>query len=338
MIGKLRDALAANPPREIHALIKLMGTALIDDQYRALVNREREIFPDFAERQRLLEMGYFLGPDLVKLIHASGDGSGTTVHVVGSLLEQLIKWMLVLDASVLVPNGLMRYQWNKQRIAHFIALHILDNVLLGPTYVAQKYRQSVPPVFVMKGEDNYTGTGFLVTNRGDGQKFVIVTAKHNVDPADGITFVGFGAAEDVTYTHLADSWVLHPTLDIALMPVACSEAAVPIYPVGTATALSRTITLGYPRIATTDAHYLLAHGGEVNAVVSNYYGEQLLIISNVVAPGNSGGPVLDEAGLCVGMVVKAFETSHEGGVSVANAAIPSGPILDFIAPYLTNPA
>ncbi len=338
MIGKLRDALAASPPREVHALIKLMGTVLIDDQYRALVNSALQVFPDFAKRQKLLEKGYFLGPDLVQLIHVSSDDSGTAVDVVGSLLEQLIEWMLVSDLGVLLPNGLMRYRWKKQRIAHFTALQILDNVLLGPTYVAHKYRQSVPPVFVRKGEDNYTGTGFLVTNRGDGQKLVIVTAKHNIDPADGITFAGFGAAEDVTYTPLADSWVLHPMLDIALMPVACSKAAVPIYPVGTATALSRTITLGYPRIATTDAPYLLAHGGEVNAVVSNYHGERRLIISNVVAPGNSGGPVLDEAGLCVGMVVDAFETSHEGGVSVANSAIPSGPILEFIASYLTNPA
>jgi Trypsin-like peptidase domain len=338
MIGKLRDTLAANPPREIRALIKLMGTVILDDQYRALVNKELKIFPDFAKRRSLLEAGYFLGSDLVQLTHASGDGSGPTVHVVGSLLDQLIEWMLVLDAGVLVPNGLMRYQWNKVRIAQFIAMHILDNVLLGPTYVAQKYRQSVPPVFVKKGEDNYTGTGFLVTNRGDQQKFVVVTAKHNVDPADGITFVGFGTAEDVTYTRLADNWVLHPTLDIALMPVVCSETAVPIYPVGNATALSRTITLGYPRIATTNAPYLLTHGGEVNAVVSNYYGEPRLIISNIVAPGNSGGPVLDEAGLCVGMVVNAFETAHEGGVSVANAAILSAPILEFITPHLANPA
>jgi hypothetical protein len=98
------------------------------------------------------------------------------------------------------------------------------------------------------------------------------------------------------------------------MPVSCSESAVPIYPVGRGGVLTRTITLGYPRIATTDAPYLLAHGGELNAVVSNYYGEERLIISNAVAPGNSGGPVLDEAVLCIGMVINAFETTHDGGV------------------------
>src|SRR5262245_59699935 len=43
-------------------------------------------FPRLAKRQRLLDTGYFLGPDLVQLVHASGDGGGTTVHVVGLLL------------------------------------------------------------------------------------------------------------------------------------------------------------------------------------------------------------------------------------------------------------
>lgn len=337
MLGRLRDALAANPPPEINALINLMGTVAVDDRYRALIQQELKIFPDFAKRQPLLEGGHFLGTDLVQLVLASGDRSGVSVHVVGALLDRLIEWRLVLDSGLLVPNGFVRYQWNKPQIARFMLLRMLDNVLLGPTYVAQKYRQSVPPVFVTKGGDQFTGTGFLSTNRGDVQKFVIVTAKHNVDPADGISFDGFGPAEDVTYEPLAKEWVLHPTLDIALMPVSCSVSPVPIFPVGAAWPLSRTITLGYPRIATTDAPYLLAHGGELNAEVTTYHGEKRLIISNVVAPGNSGGPVLDESGLCVGMVVNAFETTHAGGLSTANAAIPSTAILEFIAPHLMDP-
>lgn len=260
-------------------------------------------------------------------------------QIIGSLLDRLIEWMLVRDVGILVPNGLIRYDWNKPRIALFNSLRILDNVLLGPTYVAEKYRQSVPAVFVQKDGCDYTGTGFLVTNRADAKQFVIATAKHNVDPAEGITFVGLSSPEGVSYTPLARDWTLHPELDMALMPVNSSHEAIPIYPVGEARVLSRTITLGYPRIATTDRPYLLAHGGELNAIVSNYYGEPRLIISNVVAPGNSGGPVLDEAGLCVGMVVASFETEHDSGVkSTANTAIPSRAILDFIAPFVTGPA
>jgi S1-C subfamily serine protease len=82
----------------------------------------------------------------------------------------------------------------------------------------------------------------------------------------------------------------------------------------------------------------LAHGGELNAIVSSYHGDQHLIISNLVAPGNSGGPVLDEAGVCVGMVVNSLETTHDGGISTANAAIPSSVVLDFITPFLSGAA
>jgi S1-C subfamily serine protease len=336
MIGKLKDWIAANPPWELQELIKLVGTVLIEDQYSALVKERLGRSPDFAKRERLLESGYFIGLDFARLVLGKRADNDMSLPTVGSLLEQLIEWMLVTDMGVLGPDTQVRYRWNKPQIALFNRLRILDNVLLGPTYVAQKYRQSVPAVFVQKHGDKYTGTGFLATNRGDAKKFVIATAKHNVDPADGITFIGFNSPEDVSYTSLAENWTLHPQLDIALMPVTCSGAAIPIYPVGDAGVLSRTITLGYPRIATTDGPYLLAHGGEVNAIVSSYYGERCLIISNVVAPGNSGGPVLNEAGLCVGMVVNSFETEHEGGVkSTANAAIPSSAILEFIAPSLT---
>ena len=161
MFGKLRETIAANPPREVGALIKLMGTVVIDDQYLALVNKVLSTSPQFTERKSLLEAGHFLGSDLVKLVHASGDGNGTSVHIVGSLLDRLVEWMLVSDVGVLIPNGCVRYQWNQKQIALFIALHCLDNVLLGQSYVAQKYCQSVPSIFVRNGGDDYTGTGLL---------------------------------------------------------------------------------------------------------------------------------------------------------------------------------
>jgi S1-C subfamily serine protease len=110
-------------------------------------------------------------------------------------------------------------------------------VLLGPSYVARKYRQSVPPIFVRKGQDEYTGTGFLASNKASEGKRVIVTAKHNVDPVEGITFSAFGSPDGVSYRGLAQAWTLHPSVDLAAMPVECSEVPIPIYPVGTRAAL-----------------------------------------------------------------------------------------------------
>ncbi|RVP99219.1 hypothetical protein CN070_18120 [Sinorhizobium meliloti] len=98
------------------------------------------------------------------------------MQVVTSMLHQLNDWMLVSDTGLLVPNAYARYNWNKPSITQLIALKILDNILLGPAYVAQKYGQSVPAVFVRKRGDEYTGTGFLATNRTDATKHVIVTA------------------------------------------------------------------------------------------------------------------------------------------------------------------
>ncbi|MBB4010268.1 S1 family peptidase [Allorhizobium taibaishanense] len=333
MVARVLDEIGTNPPKEIRALIKLLGLAAQPDPYRDFINENSSRLPNFEARKSLLEGGYFQPQDFLHLLHACGDGEGTSTSALMPLLRRLIEWGLVVDQSMFGSHAFVNYSWSQPRIALFVTLRVVDNVLLGPSYVARKYRGSVPAVYVRRGEDEYTGTGFLATNRGDGLKCVIVTAKHNVDPEEGITFVGLNKPEGSTFNPISGNWILHPKLDLALLEVEYNNTIAPIFPIGNPSVLTRTITLGYPAIATTDSSYLLAHGGELNAIVNTYHGEDRLIISNVVAPGNSGGPVLDEAGLCLGVVVNSFETQHEGGVEKANSAIPAKHVLDFIGPY-----
>lgn len=333
MVARLLDEIGTNPPKEIRTLIKLLGLAAQPGPYRDFLNKNSSGLPNFETRKSLLESGYFGTQDFLHLLHACGDGEGTSTSVVMPLLRRLIEWGLVVDQSMFGSHAVVNHAWNTARIAVFVTLRIVDNILLGPSYVARKYRGSVPAVYIRRGEDEYTGTGFLATNRDDGRKCVIVTAKHNVDPEEDITFLGLNNPESSIFSPINGKWVLHPKLDLALLEVECDDTTVPIFPIGTPSVLTRTITLGYPRIATTDSSYLLAHGGELNAIVNTYHGEDRLIISNVVAPGNSGGPVLDEAGLCLGVVVNSFETQHEGGIEKANSAIPAKHVLDFIGPY-----
>ncbi len=332
MIAKLIDELATTPPPELGALIRLLEIVIDQKSYRDLFVEVFKEFPNFEKRQTSFELGHFNDLEFTQLIHACGDGRRTTIYLLQPLLQRLKDWGLVLDNGAFGGNS-FKYQWHRKRISGFAALGILDNVLLGAGYIAMKYRRSVPAIFINKNGDDYTGTGFITTSRPDSAKYVVITAKHNVDADYGIKFINFSKPEGYEYKPLSEKWILHPKLDLALLPIQCSALPVPIFPVGSPMILSRTITLGYPRIATTDDSYVLAHGGELNAIVNTYFGDQHLIISNAVAPGNSGGPVLDEAGLCIGLVVSSFETEHEGGVNKANAAIPSRDILDFIAPH-----
>lgn len=336
MIKKLKDFIAEDKPEEVRAFINLLEKISDEDNYKLLLCEHSKIFPKSNEQKQLLELGYFSGTDLIQLIHIISNGAGVNVPVVNALLNQAIDWLLVSDHGLSFPNAIVRYRWNNQQVKLYKNLHIIDNIILGSTYITQKYRQSVPAIFVRKGDDQYTGTSFLTANWENPQKKIVVTAKHNVDPDGGVTFFEIKSLHGVSYTPQDLNWTLHPQLDVAYMPVTCSDTVTPIFLTSRASALTRTITLGYPRIATTDGPYLLAHSGELNAIVSSYDGSQHLIISNIVSPGNSGGPVLDEAGLCIGMVTNSFETRHEGGISTASAAVPSSAMLDFITPVLTK--
>lgn len=335
MVARLLDEIGINPPKEIQALIKLLELAAQPDRYREFVQNNLSALSNYEARKSLLQSGWFSIQDFLFLLHACGDGEGTNTVALMPLLGRLSEWGLITDHAEFGGHATSpNHRWQTTRIASFVALRIVDNILLGPSYVARKYRGSVPAVYVRRGTNEYTGTGFLATSGGNGgQKRVIVTAKHNVDPEEGISFIRLNEPEGRIFNPISNEWILHPKLDLALLEVECDDTISPIYPIGIPLMLTRTITLGYPSIATTDASYLLAHGGEVNASVNTYYGEDRLIISNVVAPGNSGGPVLDEAGLCLGVIVNSLETEHEGGIEKANSAIPAQHVLDFITPY-----
>lgn len=335
MIARFSDSFHNARPPEYDALIRLLVAFLSDEQYNALLEKQLKPMPRFAERRKLLELGHFSLFDLINLLLATGAENGVNPRTVAELLRRLTEWSLVTDNDMGMDGQTVRYQFNKAAIGLFGTLGLIDNVLLGRAHIVAKYKASIPAIVVEKDGRERIGTGYLVHNHYKGQHFSgqgwIATARHNIDPDAGIKFLRFAETDPVTYHPLRDSWILHKTRDIAAMPVQVMGIATPIYPFGTAAVLSRTISMGYPTISSTDRAYLLAHNGEVNATVTSYMDQQeYLLISNSVAPGNSGGPVLDDAGLLVGMVVQALEGEYEGGISKANAAIPALEIMSFL--------
>lgn len=332
MIDKLLGSSIFDQPREVQGLLKLLDIASERSKYIDFLHNIKSTINDFENRREVLSIGHFIGNDFVSFIHKCCVETGVRVPVASELLKRIVDWGLVYDNEIMFSNKKFRYQWNFERIKAYYDLNIIENVVIGINSSIIRYFDSVPAIFVEKDGNKYTGTGFVASTKINSKKCVIVTAKHNVNSEEGVRFIDFGPSNDIIFNRIKQKWILHPNEDLAAMPIQYESGPIRMYPVSHAKVLSRTVTLGFPQIGTSDGPYLLASSGELNAIIKTYYGEERLIISNAVQPGNSGGPVLDEAGLCMGMVVSAFEAKHEGGVSVINSAIPSKVIYEFIDP------
>lgn len=222
MAPKLSDLISVLRPKEAISLVRLMECVLDKERYASLIEARLSNTPRYNERKQLLAAGHFSGSDLATLLMATGPDSGVSLSILGPLIARLIEWNLAGDADLLVPTGMTRYHWNAKLIRQFKEFGILDNVLLGPSYVVQKYQRSVPAILVTRGDDIHTGTGFLVSSKHGP---VIVTAKHNVDPDNAIKFDRFHSEEGETYQALKDQWILHGTQDIAFIPVTVEPTA-----------------------------------------------------------------------------------------------------------------
>jgi hypothetical protein len=94
------------------------------------------------------------------------------------------------------------------------------------------------------------------------------------------------------------------------------------------------VTFGYPKIPFADRNYLAVHSGEINAVFGTTSKEEMFLISNQVAPGSSGGPVVDEKGFLAGLTAKAFQGKMEPDADFLiswNAAVTFKRIRAFLA-------
>jgi S1-C subfamily serine protease len=82
-------------------------------------------------------------------------------------------------------------------------------------------------------------------------------------------------------------------------------------------------TLGFPHVPCAISH-AVGHRGEVNGFANLFLGgSDIILISNLVSPGNSGGPVLDRDGFCVGMSIKWLEGEWDGEKARFSAALPA---------------
>lgn len=220
-----------------------------------------------------------------------------------------ILWDRLLEAGVVMKavasmKGIpfADHQINQGLLLWHLRDRTFANLFASPARLPERYAGAVAAVDVLIKGDQSRGTGFVVQE--DYRQF-FVTCKHNVDPADGIALEAVtSVAGDVL--QLGDM-VLSGRYDIAVArltrridgPCFVLSDAVEVF--------DEMFTLGYPMVPRAES-VLLGHRGEMNGR-ANLYMERCpaLLISNLVSPGSSGGPVLTRDGHCVGMTIRWLE-------------------------------
>jgi hypothetical protein len=273
------------------------------------------------------------------------DDAGGHLHEIGEAFQ------LLLDTGILtIPYAIMKrdmpfgeesnhgsqhYTLNKNLAHYLIKNRLIYNHLFGFDYIIKRYTNSVFKIEV-KGDDvTSIGTGWLYdVNTNNLESPVLRFVITNSHVVDGFKSIIVKNKSDTIIPHLSiDSFLTTDGIDIALIQIAYDNTAPPFVLEPNVPLLEDIITIGYPSVPLSREAYQLVHRGEVNALVTDYFNQELLIVSARTAPGNSGSPVIDDTGRVVGMVTQElFEKTafEQKGITPYSACIPSTTILKAI--------
>ena len=214
----------------------------------------------------------------------------------------------LITASEHNPILVDRSNWSFEVINHTIDL--LINI--KETELAEILRSSL-----IKTQINatFTGSGFFVSSNGK-----IITNHHVVKNAKTIKVIDAMGTE-----HIASVIAESASSDLALLDIGQD---VPFYLTLTSSTTVKlgddVFTIGYPMpgILGQDAKY---SKGTVSSIKSGAKDANRFQISNPIQPGNSGGPLIDENGYVVGIVVskiQGFLAENVGFAIKSSVAVP----------------
>jgi hypothetical protein len=212
---------------------------------------------------------------------------------------------------------------------HRLLNHLLDSTFVNlfhpPSWLHARYAQAVVAIDVMlQNEDLARGSGFVV-RMDDTERRWLFTCLHNVDPTK-VTVKGIMSATGLPIE--VGPPLLSTRYDFAIFPVSTALHGPILVLKEGGSVFDDVYTLGFPGVPRSEAG-MLGHRGEINArvdVVSD--GHPALVISNLVSPGSSGGPVLDREGRCIGMSIRWLEGEWGGERARFSAALPANVLID----------
>lgn len=143
-----------------------------------------------------------------------------------------------------------------------------------------------------------TGTAFAVS--GDG---FFLTNSHVVAGCKEVVLRGIGDS-----SQKASVWAQDPVNDLALLKTPDSAAPVLRFADSNQLRLGQSVVvIGYP-LSGTLASGIKVTTGTVSSLAGMYDDTRMVQVSAPIQPGNSGGPVFDEAGSVIGVIRMTLDT------------------------------
>ncbi len=181
-----------------------------------------------------------------------------------------------------------------------------NGLVVGDALESLRDRPALPPIGDAEGTSARkasTGTGFFVTRSGH-----VLTAMHVVEGAQQVQVL---VGDD-----LLDARVLatDESDDLALLEVQSIARPLPVRRTSGLAKGEEVLTLGYP-VPVLQGRELKATFGHVNALSGLQGDPRFAQVDVPIQPGNSGGPLLDDEGEVVGVVMGTLDPSVLGRVA-----------------------
>lgn len=190
---------------------------------------------------------------------------------------------------------------------------IFDHIAFGFPFIRERFSKSVFPVIVQTNTGESIGSSFLLEDNVKTwdlvSRNILVTARHCIDTGN-FRILG------LDLTHESDLEIYfhsHNWIDIAILRSTCfSKNGTRGLRVSSGKVLDEILVMGYPPIPGFDAVQIAEVAtlaaqkstlGQIAASEGSYLGKQEYhLISARTKGGSSGGPVVNESGLLVGIV------------------------------------
>lgn len=320
------------------AILKLFALLSAPEQRKSLVeeyfNSGSCLDKSEVHRNRL-GFGYFSDHDLLMLllVYKTKTAAQYIVNstIINFVVERLSKFGLVSRGDF---PGINDVKIAENSMPFFNDSGLAHNIVFGLPYMISRVSASVPAVNVKNSQgDIECGSGIIVKKSAASETAILLTNQHVLHGRSIVEVLSNGRKVEVI-----SQPEFHETADLAALKVR-SLPDMPIIPMNDdVPVLTPVVSLGYPRVALASGQPLLAHKGEINGSMVALSGDRYLIISCHVGPGNSGGPIVTEAGFCAGIVAQSgigrFGTDKDSAGEYQMAyhmAIPPSVVSEFLA-------